>query len=66
MPRFPEGYSLDHILGYDAAVRVGLNMSNLGAPLGSDEAYRLITLLKDGKRWSRLIYLDGSSKEGWI
>lgn len=65
-PGLPEGYSRDHVLGYDAAVRVGMNMDASGALLGEDKTYRLITLLKSGKRWSRLIYLDGSSKEEWL
>lgn len=65
-PGFPEGYSQDQVLGYDAAVRVGMNMNINGKLLGGDRAYRLITLLEDGRKWSRLIYLSGYSEEGWF
>lgn len=62
----PPGYSVDQVLGYSAAVRMGLNLNADGVPLRSDKAYRLITLMKDGTKWSRLIYLDGSIEEYWI
>lgn len=66
-PGLPKGCSLDHILGYDAAVRVGINMDGMGKQIGDDDkAYRLTTLLKDGRKWSRLIYLDGNTEEGWM
>lgn len=66
-PGLPEGYSRDHVLGYDAAVRIGINMDDTGRQIGdNDKAYRLITLLKDGRRWSKLVFLDSSIKEDWM
>lgn len=66
LPGLPKGFSEDQVIGYDAAVRVGLNMGSDGKPLGGDKAYRLITLLKGGARWSRLVFPNGEIKEEWI
>ena len=66
MARTPKGYSIDQVLGYDASIRVGLNMSSSGDPKGSDAAYKLITLLNDGKKWSMLVRMTGMVEEEWI
>lgn len=65
-PGLPKGYSVDQVFGYDATMRVGLNMNKEGKELSRDQAYRLITLLKDGRRWSKLIYMNGHSEEFWM
>lgn len=65
-PGLPEGYTKEQVIGYDAAVRVGLNLGITGKVLGGDNAYRLITLLNDNKKWSRLILIDGTTKDEWI
>lgn len=66
LPGMPTGFSEDQIIGYDAAVRVGLNMGPDGESLGGDKAYRLVTLLKGGLKWSRLIHLDGKIEDNWM
>lgn len=65
-PSLPRGCSGNQVFGYDAAVRMGVNMSGSGVALSSDQAYRLITLLKDGRRWSKLVYVDGRIEEYWM
>ena len=65
-PRVPDGYSVDQVLGFDAAIRIGMDLHVAGGFLRSNKAYRLVTLLKDGRRWSRLVYLNGRSEEGWL
>jgi len=66
LPGLPEGYTKKQVIGYDAALRVGLNMTPTGEELSNDKAYRLITLLDDGKKWSKLIYPSGNIEEDWI
>lgn len=65
-PSLPQGCPAGQVLGYDAAIRVGINMNTTGDVLDKDQAYRLITLLKDGRRWSRLVYLGGHIEEYWM
>lgn len=66
-PDLPEGYDRKQVIGYDAAIRVGINMDSAGKPVGKeDRAYRLITLLADGRKWSKLIFPNGDIEEGWF
>lgn len=65
-PGMPKGYTRKHVIGYDAAIRVGMNMTETGGKLSTDKVYRMITLLDDGKKWSKLICLNGDTEEGWI
>ena len=64
-PSLPPNYTKEDILGYGAAIRVGLNLGLSGKSTGEDKAYRLVTLLKDGRKWSKLIALNGNITEGW-
>jgi hypothetical protein len=65
-PGLPKGYTQGQVIGYDAAIRVGINMELSGKPAGEDRAYRLITLLDDGRKWSKLIFPNGNIEEGWF
>lgn len=65
-PGFPVGYNRKQVIGYGAAIRVGINMGYTGKPAGEDRAYRLITLMEDGKKWSKLIFPNGNIEEGWL
>jgi hypothetical protein len=65
-PGFPKGYSRDQVFGYDAAVRMGINMTATGKKLSTDIAYRVVTILNDGKRWSKLVYPNGDIQEDWL
>lgn len=65
-PGIPEGCNHKQVIGYDAAIRVGINMTPSGKPTGEDRVYRLITLLADGRKWSKLIFPNGDIQEDWI
>lgn len=69
-PGLPDGCSLNNIVGFDAAIRVGITMEvsekSVGTVEKEDRAYRLITLMKDGRKWSKLIYLNGNIEEDWL
>lgn len=61
-PGVPFESDAPQIIGYDAAIRVGIN---IGVD-SMDLAYRIITLMKDGKKWSRLIHPNGRLEERWM
>jgi hypothetical protein len=65
-PGIPEGYTQKQVIGYDAAIRVGINITSSGEHTKEDRAYRLITLLADGRKWSKLIFLNGNVQEDWF
>ena len=65
-PGLPSGYYQKQVIGYDAAIRVGINIESTGKSIGEDRAYRLITLLTDGRKWSKLIFPNGDIEEDWF
>jgi len=65
-PGLPRGCVSNQILGYDAAIKVGINLGSSMKQSKDDTAYRIITLLKDGQKWSKLISPNGHVEENWI
>jgi len=65
-PGVPKGYRRDHIIGFDAAIKVAMDLSLSGKEKKDSRAYRIVTLLDDGRKWSKLIFLDGRVKENWM
>ena len=65
-PGLPEGYLKKDVVGYDAAIRVGMNLTSAGKKVNSDMAYRMITILKDGKKWFKSIGPGKQITEDWM
>ena len=65
-PGLPKGYSPKDAVDFDVAARMGMSLNAGGSGPLECQGYRMVAIFKDGKRWSKLIYLNGIITENWL